>query len=158
MMSNLNFTDFYSTKIDNLTLAECIDLHYDLNPQFTRWHKYNSPLAQKIIKAHDITHIIFACDTSLLGELQVQSWSSFGVNKNLFDAPKYLRDKEAASLLNPVGLGNLIWFILTHIHQVFKVWQRSLKLKKRWVYFEEDRYMSTKIGDIRAEYNIIIDR
>ncbi len=156
MMTNLTFAEFYSTKIDHLTLAECLDIHYYLNPHFTKWHKYHSPLARRIIKAHDITHIIFACDTSLLGELQVQSWSSFGVKKNLLEAPKYLKDKEATSLLNPVGFSNLVWFILTHLDEVFKVWQQSRKLSKKWVYFDEDRYMATKIGNIRAEYNIMI--
>jgi hypothetical protein len=155
-MTEPTAADLYSTQINPLTLAECLDIHYRINPQFTRWDHYASPLARQIIRTHDATHVIFGCDTSLLGELQVESWSLFGVKRNWRDAPKYLQDPESSKLLNPIGYGSLAKFVLTHLHEVFRVWQRSRALSKRWVYFDEERYMQTPIGVIRAEYNIVL--
>jgi hypothetical protein len=34
--------DFYTEKIDHLTLAKALEIHYSLNPQFTLWYKYHS--------------------------------------------------------------------------------------------------------------------
>jgi ubiquinone biosynthesis protein Coq4 len=150
--------NFYTEKINNLTLVEVLEIYYSINPQFTPWHKYNSEIAKKLVKAHDITHIVFGCDTTLLGEMRVQLWTKFGVKSFSWkETLNYARDKESRVLImNPIGYYAMFIFFIKHLSEVWKVKQQTKLLYKKWEYFEEDKYMAKTIGEIRKEYNIQI--
>jgi hypothetical protein len=157
-MTPIAYDDLYSTASDHLSLQEALEIHYDLNPQFTHWHKYHSEIAQKLVKAHDISHLIFGCDTGLLGEMRVQLWAKFAVAKfGWRETLKYARDKESKVLLkNPVGYRRMLVFFIQNFSQVKLVKQQAAKMTKPWRYFEEDPFLSTPLGEIRAAYGIVI--
>jgi ubiquinone biosynthesis protein Coq4 len=159
LQSQMDHQDFYSDKINNMTLKQALDIHYLINPQFTPYTEYSSEVASNIIKAHDISHVIFGCNTTMLGEAKVQSRVNSGVDFNLKfqDKFKTLFDKDARSLLLPTGLFS---FFFRHINEILAI-SKEAKIKsrlmtKRWVYFVEDQYMDTTIGDIRSQYNIVL--
>ncbi len=154
-LNTFTYADFYSRKIDNLTLAQALEIHYEINPQFTPWHDAKSPVLQKMIKSHDLSHIIYGCDTTLLGEMQVQFWNTFGsiVPKNLKDFISAMKDKENRELLAPTGL---VPFFLTNLPEIWRMRKLAKLMSKKWVFFDEERYMNTTIGDIRTEFNIVI--
>jgi ubiquinone biosynthesis protein Coq4 len=156
VMENILFNDFYSEKINHLSLSHALDLHYKLNPHFTHWDKYISPIAKKLVKAHDITHIIFGCDTNLLGELRVQLWTKFGVKSfGWRETLMYARDKESKVLIkNPIGFYAMFKFFLKNINSIWLVRRQAKLFSKKWEYFQEDKYMTRTIGDIRQEFNI----
>jgi hypothetical protein len=157
-MNHVQADDFYSEKINDLTLADALLLHYAHNPQFTMWSDYKSERAKQLVKAHDITHIIFVCDTSLPGEIRVQLWSKFGVKSFGFrESFRYAKDKEARVLLkNLVGYRAMFLFFLRHIEEIGKVRAQARKMSEKWVYFREEAYMNWKIGDIRKYFNILV--
>jgi hypothetical protein len=153
--------DFYKYAVEKMTLTQALSSHYVLNPQFTIWSNYKSGIAQKLVKAHDISHIIFGCDTSLLGEMRVQLWAKFGVQKFAFqESITYARNKEARVLLkNPVGYWAMFLFFLKHFDEVRKVRAKSKVMFKKWHYFQEDLYMTKTIGEIREQFGIdVVDR
>jgi ubiquinone biosynthesis protein Coq4 len=158
-MSNLTFEEFYSDKINGMTLQEALDMHYAINPQFTPWDQFDQEVARNLIKSHDISHVVFGSDTSYMGELIVQSWNKYGANLNITitAAPKYLLNKHLRTLVLPT---RLIPFALTHIGAIIHnrgiVKTQAAKMTKKWEYFQEDKYMNTTIGDIRSEYGIDI--
>ena len=45
---------------------------------------------------------------------------------------------------------------LTHLSEILKIRKLAKLMSKKWVFFDEDRYMNTTIGDIRQEFNIVI--
>jgi hypothetical protein len=147
---------FYIHAANDLTLEDALRKHYALNPQFTVWSAYKSEIAQKLVKAHDISHIIFGCDTSLLGEMRVQLWAKFGVETfGLRESLRYAKDKEAKILLkNPVGYWAMLTFFLKNFEEVFKVRSQSKSMTKRWVYFDEQAYMQTTVEQIRHQFHI----
>jgi ubiquinone biosynthesis protein Coq4 len=155
MLNTFTYADFYSQKIDNLTLAEALKIHYEINPQLVPWYEVKSLILQKMIRSHDLSHIIYGCNTTLLGEMQVQFWNNFGskVPKNLKDFILSIKDKESRELLTPSGL---VPFFLTHLSEIWKVRKLARLMSKQWVFFDEERYMNITIGDIRQEFNIII--
>lgn len=57
--------DFYGEGVRSLTLGEALRRHYLINPQFTVWNQHHGDIAKKLVKAHDISHLIFGCDTGL---------------------------------------------------------------------------------------------
>ena len=155
MLTTFTHANFYSRAIDNLTLAQAFKIHYEINPQLTQWDCVTSPLLRKMIRSHDLSHIIYGCDTSMLGEMQVQFWTSFGskVPKNPKDFITAITDKQSREILSPTGL---VPFFLTHLSEIFKIRKLAKLMSKKWVFFDEDRYMNTTIGDIRQEFNIVI--
>ena len=150
--------NFYTTELEALTLEDGLRKHYLLNPQFTHWNDYKSDNAKKLVKAHDISHLVFGCDTSLLGEMRVQLWAKFAVQKFSFkETLAYARDKEAKVLLkNPVGYLAMFTFFFKHVSEIVKVRQHSQMMTEKWVYFDEDAYMKLPVGDIRKGFGIVV--
>ena len=150
--------NFYTTELEAMALQDGLRKHYLLNPQFTHWSDYKSDNAKKLVKAHDISHLIFGCDTSLLGEMRVQLWAQFAVRKFSFtESMAYAGDKEARVLLkNPVGYLGMFWFFVTHFSEIRRVRKQSQQMSKKWVYFEEDAFMTMAVGDIRTRFGIVV--
>lgn len=158
-MANISFRDFYSTKINRLTLQEALDLHYRLNPQFTHWSKFDTKTAQYMIRNHDISHVLFACDTTYPGEYCVQTWVKYGCKLNIkptqiFD---YLFSKDLIQIVLPP---KLIQYFLTHMKD-FSILKKLVKnqanqMTKKWQYGSEKNYIIKTIGEIRKEFNIKI--
>jgi hypothetical protein len=157
-MNQVAYNDLYSTASNHLPLQKALDIHYALNPQFTHWYKYHSDIAKKLVKAHDISHLVFGCDTQLLGEMQVQLWAKFAVQPfGWRETLSYARDKESKVLLkNPVGYRRMLIFFIQNFSQVKKIKLQAAKMPMKWRYFEEDQYMNTTLGDLRAAYGIAI--
>jgi hypothetical protein len=158
LMNYISYDELYSNAADHLTLQEALDIHYVLNPQFTNWYKYNSEVAQKLVRSHDLSHLVFGCDTGLLGEMRVQLWAKFAVQPfGWLDTLKYARDKESKVLLkNPVGYRRMLIFFIQNFAQVKLVKNQAAKMVKKWRYFEEDSYLAVPLGDIRSAYGIIL--
>ena len=157
-MNNVSYQDLYSAAANNLSLGSALDLHYQSNPQFTRWHRYSSAEAKSLVKAHDVSHLIFGCDTGLLGEMQVQLWSKFAVQPMGFrDKMKYARDKESRVLLkNPVGYRKMAIFFIKNFSEVKRIRVKCAAMSKQWIYFDEDNYLATSLGEIRASHGIVL--
>lgn len=157
-MQTASSEDFYCESVRSMTLGETLRRHYLLNPQFTVWSDYRSAIARKLVQAHDISHIIFGCDTSLLGEMRVQLWAKFGVHKFGYkESLMYARDKEAKVLLkNPVGYRAMFLFFIKHIAEVGKVHSQTKRMSDKWVYFKEDSYTARTVGEIRAQFGIVV--
>lgn len=157
-MNNTSTDFFYIQTVNDLPLAEALRRHYVFNPQFTVWSEYTSEIAQKLVKAHDISHIVFGCDTGLLGEMRVQLWAKFGVQKfGLKESLVYAKDKQARVLLkNPVGYWAMLLFFLKHFDEVGKVRTQSKIMLKKWAYFEEDAYMAMTVSEIRRQFGIAV--
>lgn len=158
LMSVAEGDSFYTLTAEDLTLAEALRRHYALNPQFTVWSNYKSSVAQKLVKAHDISHIVFGCDTSLLGEMRVQLWANFAVQKFGFaESLTYAKDKESRVLLkNPVGYWLMLVFFVKHVEEIFKVRRQSKLMQKKWVYFDEEKYMKMTVLAIRKQFGIVV--
>ena len=150
--------NFYTTELEVVTLEDGLRKHYLLNPQFIHWNDYKSDNAKKLVKAHDISHLVFGCDTSLLGEMRVQLWAKFAVQKFSFkETLAYARDNEAKVLLkNPVGYLAMFMFFLKHFSEIGKVRRQSQMMSAKWVYFDEDAYMKLPVGEIRKGFGIVV--
>ena len=141
-----------------MTLQEGLCKHYLLNPQFTPWGDYKGENAKKLVRSHDISHLVFGCDTSLLGEMRVQLWVKFAVQKVSFkESLTYARDKEAKVLLkNPVGYLAMFVFFVKHFSEIARVRRQAQLMPAKWVYFNEDAYMTMPVGAIRQRFGIVV--
>jgi hypothetical protein len=148
--------EFYITGNENSTLVDALQKHYSINPQFTPWNKYKSSIAKRLVKAHDTMHILFGCDTSLLGEMRVQIWTKYASPKfTLKQKIEFLTDRESLVLLmNPVGYFAMGVFFFKHIQELKKAKKQAKYLKKVWIYFDTEAYEHKTIASIREEFGI----
>jgi hypothetical protein len=156
-MNLTQLSSFYTTTINDLTLAKALEEHYKINPQFTPWYNCKTVIAKKLIKAHDITHLIFGSDTTFMGETVVQTWAEFGVDINVKFVYrfKYFVDSTARSLIIPKGMFGFMfsnWREVLSLRKQIKA--KSKSMTQKWKYFEEEQYMNKTIDEIRAEYGI----
>lgn len=148
-------TDFYSDQIADLSLEDALNVYYAVHPQFTHWSDCRTEILRKMLRSHDISHVIYGCPTTMLGELRVQCWNIFGskVPKTMKEFIEALRDKETRELLGQPGI---LKFLLKNSKTVFLVWQQSRKMTKKWHFFKEGEYMARTVGEIRREFGIEI--
>ncbi len=136
-----------------MTLREALDIYYLAHPQFTPWYDVPSPILKKTLRSHDISHVLFGCPTTMLGELRVQFWNTFGcvVPKSLRDIWDSLKDSNTRALVFQPGV---LKFFLTHIPQALQVRKAAGQMTKKWRFFEEEAYLDMTVGNIRRDFNI----
>lgn len=152
---------FYTQTVNNLTLKEALEQHYQINPQFTRYDQFITLEAGNAIKSHDISHIIYGCDTSYLGEYKVQMWNNNGSSKTMPRVSfKLLFSKDLKSLIQLVIPTGLIKFARENKIEMDKVKaeikSKASNMTQKWIYGEEEKFMDITIGEIRAKYGIEI--
>jgi ubiquinone biosynthesis protein Coq4 len=162
-MTPESLNQFYVHDINNLTLSQALDEHYKINPQFTRYDEFEITEAGSTIKSHDISHLIYGCDTSYFGEYKVQMWNNNGSSKTMPRISfKLIFSKDAKALIQLVIPTGLIKFALEHKDEMgeikFKIKCQSNQMTKKWIYGEEENYMDKTIGEIRKEYGIQVLR
>jgi ubiquinone biosynthesis protein Coq4 len=158
-MNSEQLNKFYTSTINNLTLAKALEEHYKINPQFTRYDQFETLEAGNTIKSHDISHLIYGCDTSYLGEYKVQMWNNNG-SKNTMPrlSLKLIFSSDLKALIQLVIPTGLIKFAKEHKVEMDKVKAeiktRSTQMTKKWIYGEEGNYMDKTIAEIRREFGI----
>jgi ubiquinone biosynthesis protein Coq4 len=160
-MNPTKLNQFYTSDINQMTLRDAITEHYNINPQFTPYYEFETLEAGSTIKSHDISHIIYGCDTSYLGEYKVQMWNNFGSSKTMPKISfKLIFSKDARALIQLVLPTGLIKFAREHKVEMDKVKAKiktqSAKMTKKWIYSGEEKYMDKTIGEVREEYGIQI--
>ena len=72
------------------TLLEGLEELYINNPEVAA----SSKLKGKSFQDHDLTHVIFGCDTSIRGEIILKPWILFGTNISKQELMDYSKDEE----------------------------------------------------------------
>ena len=76
------------------TLKEGLGELYANNPEV---HK-SSIAKGKSFQDHDLTHVIFGCDTSIWGELDLKAWILFGTDISMQEQRNHANDEEVQKL------------------------------------------------------------
>ena len=77
-----------------LTLREGLAKLYSHSPKVA----CRSKAKCKIFTDHDLTHVIFGCDTSIVGELKLKPWVLLGWNINMDELKEYAADPDVQRL------------------------------------------------------------
>jgi hypothetical protein len=143
-----------------LTLREGLEELYRHNPEVVSVSKAKG----KIFIDHDLTHIIFGCDTSIFGELLLKPWVLLGCAISMNELKEYAADpevqklnKEGEALLGGKFLGTLK-IVFYYIPQFFWIWLthvRKMSRKRAHLALTEEM-LDTKICGLRTEYKISV--
>ena len=143
-----------------LTLREGLDELYRHNPEVESVSNVNG----KIFTDHDLTHVIFGCDTSIIGELMLKPWILLGCNISMAELKEYAGNpevqklnKEGEALLGGKFLAT-VKIVFYYLPQFFWIWFTHVrKMSRKWPHSTlTNEMMNTRICDLRADYNISV--
>lgn len=142
----------------SLTLQQGLDELYANNPEVAA----TSNRKGKSFHDHDLTHVIFGCDTSIQGELALKPWILFGTTISMQEMKDYAADeevqrlnKEGEALLGGFFIGSLK-IIFIFLPQFLATWLfRVRKMHQKWPHSSINSEMFDRtIADLRHEYGI----
>jgi ubiquinone biosynthesis protein Coq4 len=153
-------SDNYLVQDCDISLKQALDRYYAENPDFYQPSQLDDD-SRKVFFAHDVCHIIFGCDTSLVGEAKIEQWTIHSTNFNLkeyFDSMIGTKAiLQAASDIYIVQLTvKLLLNTILNITTLAKIYLRAKKVKPKWDYYNYKNHLDRRIIDIRREFNIQI--
>ncbi len=106
------------------------------------------------LHSHDIAHVVFGCDTSLLGEVILVRCTLFGETGSIRPYLIELRRRETRGLFRDAFAS----FRLTMLWRLVKlastaVW-RSLRMRARWPFEAYEPYLDQPLCEIRDRFGI----
>jgi len=149
-------------KFSSQTLAEGLEEYYRLNPQITDPSTQPEEFSN-ILKAHDVGHVIYACDTGMRDELKILPmfwWSSecsFSTYLTMKNSPAV--DVMYRDMVSEKGELNLILSIIKTLPLVFldviPIWLKTRKRRKLLPFLGYQCLLNRRLVDIRKEYDLI---
>jgi hypothetical protein len=106
------------------------------------------------LRSHDVAHVVFGCDTTLLGEVVLARWSLFGVTGSIRPYLIGLRRREtrglfrdALSAFRPAMFWRMVKFASVAV-------VRSLRMRERWPFENYPQYFDQPLCDLRERFGI----
>ncbi|MGJ5675993.1 MAG: hypothetical protein ACR9NN_20655 [Nostochopsis sp.] len=154
----------YTDKSSTQTLRQGLEEYYALNPSISDPHQMPADFA-KIMLAHDVTHVVFGCDTNMYDELRLLPLTFIVSDYKLQD---YLRDRQhpAVEVMynDLVQRQGLIWLyssILAVLPRLLPelvlIWFKNRGRKQYWPYFDYERLFERSLLEIRRKFDILQD-
>jgi hypothetical protein len=158
MSQSPHYMDKASTQTLRVGLAE----YYDFNPHL------NLPETQpaefsKILLAHDVGHVIYACDTGIYDELKLLSlfwWTSectFGTYLKMKDSPAV--DVMYADMVRDKGVlwlyGSVLRVLPALILALIPIWFKTRNRQQLVPFLEFEPLLDRSLLDIRQEFDLL---
>jgi len=147
----------YARQESEQTLREGLEEYYSLNPDLLNPENMSEDAAI-LFRRHDVTHVIFGCDTSLRGETLVDTWTIFGTTAGLSGYLQYFKYPQVNAIFSEVGLLRTGVEFLRTFPDVVRVAFRAIRLRPKWPWAEYDRFVDTTLDQIRRVHKIRLVR
>lgn len=139
----------------SITLREGLEKFYLENEGYLSHHGGEvSSDAKSFFKSHDVAHVLFDCDISLLGEGTVKIWTIFGTTLGFWNHLKAYKEANAVGLAQAFKFPDYIVDSFRFLLLIPSIIFRAKKMSKAWPWSEFDRYMDVPIVKIREEFKI----
>lgn len=106
------------------------------------------------LHSHDIAHVVFGCDTTLVGEVTLARWSLFGITGSIRPYLTGLRRRETRGLFTDAFAQfrpRLLWRMIRAASLAIL---RSLRMPERWPYEGYEPYLDQPLNEIRQRFGI----
>ena len=139
-----------------MTLSEGLREYYSGHQGLVQPDKMDADTA-RFFRSHDMCHVLFGLDTTLVDESLADLWTLLGSNVGFRTYARYLRtDPAAKQIMKEIGLVGALWTTIRAIPFAVRVFLRSRKMTKKWPWDGEDCYLNRPLKVIRHEFNIRI--
>jgi hypothetical protein len=113
-----------------------------------------SPAAREFFRCHDVAHVVFGCNTTLVNEGIVKVWSFFGTTGGSFRLLRAYRLLESQEIYAQLAWSDIVSASFRLVAVVPLVLWRSLRMRKRWPWSQFDSYLAMPLADLRREFGI----
>ncbi|NQY64380.1 MAG: hypothetical protein HRT38_11725 [Alteromonadaceae bacterium] len=155
---------FHRTKIAKfqdqhckLTLREALAEFYSINA-----HLFSVPEPKtkwtELLVHHDVGHVFFGVNTSILDEAAGDYWTLFGTDMSFKEYLAYTNTPEGKKLIKDIGFINIIKSIFLGLPLLYKIYLRSKKMTHKWEVKGYEKYMDVPLTDVRKIFNLKILR
>lgn len=152
----------YMDKHSTHSLREGLAEYYALNPYVTDPTTQPSDFA-KILRAHDVGHVIYACDTGMYDEIKILPlfwWTSectFQTYLRMKNSPAV--DVMYEDMIREKGALWLYWEILRVlpgvILELIPIWFKTRNRQKLLPFLEFEPLLDRSLVDIRQEFDLL---
>jgi hypothetical protein len=162
MSPNLSPKPLYLDKHSTQTLREGLGEYYSLNPHVTDPTTQPSDFGD-ILRAHDVGHVIYGCDTSLFDEIKLLPlfwWTSectFQTYLRMKNSPAVdvmyddlIRDKGSLWLY-----GNILKVLPGVVLTLIPIWFQTRKRQKLLPFLGFEPLLDRSLLDIRQEFDLL---
>jgi len=106
------------------------------------------------LRSHDVAHVVFGCDTTLLGEVVLARWSLFGVTGSIRPYLIGLRRRETRVLFRDAFAAFRLPMLWRMVKFATLAVVRSLRMRERWPFEEYGQFLDTPLFEIRERFGI----
>ena len=152
----------YMDKHSTVSLREGLAEYYALNPHVTDPATQPSDFA-KILRAHDVGHVIYACDTGMYDELKILPlfwWTSectFQTYLKMKNSPAV--DVMYEDMIKEKGVlwlyGSILRVLPGVILELIPIWFKTRNRQKLLPFLEFEPLLDCSILDIRREFDLL---
>ena len=104
---------------------------------------------------HDVTHVVFGCDTSVRGEALLDTWTVFGSSVPFREYLGFLKFPETHMIAREAGGYPMIALIgLVNLPDLVRALFRARRMTRRWPWRGFEKHLDRPLVEIRAEFNI----
>lgn len=158
----MNTKPLYMDKQSTQSLREGLAEYYALNPHVTDPATQPSDFA-KILSAHDVGHVIYACDTGMHDELKILPlfwWTS----ECTFQAYLAMRNSPAVDVMydDLIRTKGALWLYLSIlrvlpgvIFELIPIWFKSRNCHKLVPFLGFESLLDRSLLSIRQEFNLL---
>lgn len=143
----------YQELDSKLTLKEGLDEYRALNPELNNAREA-TPEGATFFQCHDVTHVVFACDTALLNEAMADAWTLFGTTVTLRQFLSFLKIEEHKAIIEKLGWSKVIITFIKALPIVLFIALKSTTMTKRWPWNSFTSYLDVPLKEIRREFRI----
>ena len=141
-----------------LTLKEGLDELYAGAPEVA----VVSARKGKAFRDHDLTHVIFGCDTSLNGEILLNPWVLFGTTMTRSELKHYAADPDVkrlnAEAIDLMGgrLRGYSLFVVYYLPLYVWIWARHVRcMAMKWPHSSAtEEMLNTPLSELRRQFGI----
>lgn len=152
----------YLNKHSSQTLREGLVEYYALNPHVTEPATQPPDFAQ-ILRAHDVGHVIYGCDTGMHDELKILPlfwWTS----ECTFQTYLMMKDSPAVNVMykdmlqekGTIWLYKAVFRVLPGvILELIPIWFKTRNRQKRLPFLEFEALLDRSLLNIRQEFDLL---
>lgn len=152
----------YTNKNSTQTLREGLEEYYAINRDFTHPSKMPPDFA-KILFAHDVSHVIFGCDTGMYDELKLLPLS-WWASTNSFQDYLHQRKNPAVDVMydDLVKKHGILWLyssiliVLPRLlPELANIWFKTRGKRQYVPFFDFEPLLDRSLLDIRQEFDLL---
>jgi hypothetical protein len=135
------------------TLRDGLAEYYATHPELFLPDQMPADEAE-LFRQHDAAHVLFACDTTIRGEILIDSWAIFGSTLGLRGYFDYLKLPQVNLVLLQAGSFRLAFELLRSLPNVVRIIRRCARFTGKWYWRNYEKHLDRPLCEIRAQFNI----